>query len=58
MTYFQKIKSIKTATPTTGGVVTPKSSSGLSQPPATVTAHHKPIRKKRDKKNQREYYRT
>ena len=49
MTYFQKIKSIKTAT--TGGVVTPKSSSGVSQPPATVTAHHKPIRKKRDKKD-------
>ena len=38
MTYFQKIKSIKTAT--TGGV---------SQP-ATTTAH-KPNRKKRDKKD-------
>ena len=47
MTYFQKIKSIKTATTT--GVVTPKSSSGVSQPPATVVG--KPIRKKRDKKD-------
>jgi transcriptional antiterminator len=47
MTYFQKIKSIKTAT--TGGVVTPKSSSGVSQP-ATTTAP-KQQRKKRDKKD-------
>jgi transcriptional antiterminator len=45
MTYFQKIKSIKTATTT--GVVTPKSSSGVSQP-ATAP---KQQRKKRDKKN-------
>ncbi len=49
MTYFQKIKSIKTATATTGGVVTPKSSNGVSQTPATVVG--KPIRKKRDKKD-------
>ena len=49
MTYFQKIKSIKTAT--TSGVVTPKSSTGVSQTLGTVTAHHKPIRKKRDKKD-------
>jgi transcriptional antiterminator len=47
MTYFQKIK----LTPPTGGAATPKSSSGVSQTSATVTAHHKPNRKKRDKKD-------
>jgi hypothetical protein len=46
MTYFQKIKTIKTAT-SIGGVVTPKSSSGVSQP-ATAP---KQQRKKRDKKD-------
>ena len=48
MTYFQKIKSIKTATATTTGVVTPKSSSGVSQTSATAP---KQQRKKRDKKD-------
>ncbi len=45
MTYFQKIKSIKTSTSKTGD--NPKSSSGVSQP---VTAP-KQQRKKRDKKD-------
>ena len=46
MTYFQKIKSIKTAT-TTGGARIPSSSSGVSQ---SATAP-KQQRKKRDKKD-------
>jgi len=48
MTYFQKIKSIKTATQTTGGVATPNSSSCISQPQTTAP---KQQRKKRDKKD-------